>query len=130
VGIKFDANVDLRELLANRKPRSGYRPRPPRLEITCGATVKIGKMYHKTEIRDISLGGIKVRLHDWECVGKAATVAIESLHPIDGRVRWYKMGLAGILFDKPLRFEELAEWMGKRLEVASLRTGAWTRSRH
>jgi hypothetical protein len=130
LGVKFDNNVDLRELLANRKPRAGYRPRPPRLEITCGATVKIGKMYHNTQVSDISLGGLKVALHDWECVGKAATVAVESLRPIEGRVRWYKTGMAGILFDKPLRFEELAEWMGKRLEVASLRTGAWDRNRH
>lgn len=129
LGIRFDTDVDLRELLANRRPRAGYRPRPPRLEISCGATVKIGRMYHKTQVRDISLGGIKVAVHDWECVGKAANVAIESLRPIDGRVRWYKAGMAGILFDKPLRFEELAEWMGKRLEVASLRTGAWDRSR-
>lgn len=129
LGIKFDGDVDLRELLANRRPRNGYRARPPRLEISCGATVKIGGLYHKTEVRDISLGGLKVALHDWECVGKPASVAIESLRPINGRVRWYKMGMAGILFDKPLRFEELAEWMGKRLEVASLRTGAWDRSR-
>lgn len=130
LGIKFAGDVDLRELLANRRPRSGYRPRPPRLDINCGATVKIGKLYHKTQVRDISLGGIKVALHDWDCVGKRAAVAIDSLHPIDGRVRWYKAGMAGILFDKPLRFEELAEWMGKRLEVASLRTGAWDRRRH
>jgi hypothetical protein len=42
VGIKFDQDVDLRELLANRRPRRGFRPRPPRLEVTCGATVQIG----------------------------------------------------------------------------------------
>jgi hypothetical protein len=25
------------------------------------------------------------------------------------------------VFDQPLKFEELAEWMGKRLEMASLK---------
>lgn len=125
VGVRFDQNVDLRELLANRRPRSGFRSRPPRLEISCGATVKIGKFYHRTEVHDISLGGLKVALGDWQCVGKEVTVTIESLRPVQGRVRWYKGGHAGIVFDKPLSFEELAEWMGKRLEVASLRTGAW-----
>lgn len=124
-GIKFDQNVDLRELLANRRPRSGFRPRPPRLEVTCGATVQIGKLYHKVEVRDISLGGIKVDLNDWQCTGKDVIVTVESLRPIRGHVRWYKGGSAGIVFDKPLTFEELAEWMGKRIEVASLRTGAW-----
>lgn len=129
VGVKFDQNVDLRELLANRKPRHGFRPRPPRLEVTCGATVRIGRLYHKVEVRDISLGGMKVALNDWQCAGKPVIATIESLRPVRGKVRWYKGGCAGIVFDKPLRFEELAEWMGKRLEVASLRTGAWDRSR-
>jgi len=129
VGVKFDQNIDLRELLANRKPRFGFRPRPPRLEVSCGATVQIGKLYHRVDVHDISLGGMKVALHDWNCVGKDVTVTIESLRPVKGRVRWYKGGYAGIVFAKPLRFEELAEWMGKRLEVASLRTGAWDRSR-
>src|SRR5690242_14497722 len=31
VGCKFDQNVDLGELLAGRKPRLGFRARPPRL---------------------------------------------------------------------------------------------------
>jgi hypothetical protein len=129
VGVKFDQNVDLRELLANRRPRQGFQPRPPRLQVTCGATVQIGKLYHKVEVRDISLGGMKVALNDWQCTGKTVIATIESLRPVRGKVRWYKSGFAGIVFDKPLRFEELAEWMGKRLEVASLRTGAWDRNR-
>jgi hypothetical protein len=129
VGVKFDQDVDLRELLASRRPRHGFRPRPPRLEVTCSATVQIGKLYHQVEVRDISLGGIKVALNDWDCAGKDVTVTIESLRPVRGKVRWYKGGHAGIVFDKPLGFEELSEWMGKRLEVASLRTGAWDKTR-
>ena len=129
VGVKFDQDVDLRELLANRKQRRGFQARPPRLQVTCGATVQIGKLYHKVEVRDISLGGMKVALNDWQCTGKAVIVTIESLRPVRGKVRWYKGGYAGIVFNKPLGFEELAEWMGKRLEVASLRTGAWDRNR-
>lgn len=129
LGIRFDGDVDLRELLASRKPRFGHRARPPRLEVTCGATVQIGKMYHKVEVRDISLGGIKVALHDWNCTGQDVIVTVESLRAVRGKVRWYKGGYAGIVFDKPLRFEELAEWIGKRLELASLRTGAWERTR-
>jgi hypothetical protein len=128
IGIKFDENVDLRELLANRRPRHGFRPRPPRLEISCGATVKIANLYHQTEIRDISLGGVKVTLNDWQCVGKPVIVTVESLKPIKGKVRWYKNGRAGIVFDKPLTFDELADWMGKRVELASLRVGAWDRT--
>jgi hypothetical protein len=36
-------------------------------------------------------------------------------------VRWYSERRAGIVFDKELGFEELAEWVGKRLELASLK---------
>jgi len=48
-------------------------------------------------------------------------VVVESLRPIKGEVRWFSDRRAGIVFDKPLEFEELAEWVGKRLEVASLK---------
>lgn len=128
LGIKFDQDVDLRELLANRAQRRGVRPRPPRLQVSCGATVQIGKLYYSVDVHDISLGGMKVAISDWQCAGRDVIVTIESLRPVRGRVRWYRDGNAGIVFDQPLRFEELAEWMGKRLEVASLRTGAWDRS--
>ncbi len=126
-GVKFDGQVDLRQLLAARKPREGFRPRPPRLEVSCPATVRVGRMFYQVEVRDISLGGLKVAINDWDCVDKPVVVTIDSLQPIKGRVRWYKPGQAGIVFDRPLRFEDLAEWLGKRLEIASFKTGAWDR---
>jgi hypothetical protein len=128
-GIKFDAEVDLRQLLAARKPRDGFRPRPPRLEVSCPATVRIGKLFHRVEVRDISLGGLKVAIDDWNCVGQAATVTVDGLAPIKGRVRWYKARQAGIVFDAPLRFEDLAAWLGKRLEIAGMKAGAWDKPR-
>ena len=94
VGVKFDQSVDLGELLAGRKPRHGFRPRPPRLEVACKASVR---------------------------VGKTVQVIVESLRPIKGEVRWYSERKAGIVFQQPLDFDELAEWVGKRLEVASLK---------
>jgi hypothetical protein len=124
VGIKFAENVDLREILAQRRPRIGFRPRPARLDVRCGATVRIGALYHPVEVHDISLGGIKVWLDARDHVGKDVIVTVESLHPIKGIIRWHKEGYAGIVFHKPLEFGELAEWLGKRLEVASLRAAS------
>lgn len=121
IGLKFDQNVDLGELLAGRKPRHGFRPRPPRLEVGCGASVKLGKLYHKVEVHDISLGGMKVGPIDEYCIGEKVVVVVESLRPLRGEVRWYSERRAGIVFDEELRFEELAEWVGKRLELASLK---------
>lgn len=121
IGIKFDQNIDIREILANRRPRIGFRPRPARLDIQCSATIKIEGLYHQVEVQDISLGGIKVRLRDRECVGKDVLVTVESLRPIKGTIRWYREGMAGIVFQQALTFEEVAEWLGKRIEVASLK---------
>ena len=121
VGFKFDQNVDLGELLAGRKPRHGFRPRPPRLEIPCKASVRVGKLYYTVDVHDISLGGMKVEPIEEYCVGKKVIVVVESLKPIQGEVRWYSERKAGIVFDSPLDFDELAEWVGKRLELASLK---------
>lgn len=120
-GFKFDQNVDLGELLAGRKPRHGFRPRPPRLQIPCKASVKVGKTYYTVDVHDISLGGIKVEPIAEYCVGKKVLVVVESLRPIKGEVRWYSDRRAGIVFDHPLEFDELSEWVGKRLELASLK---------
>ena len=126
VGLKFDHNLDLGELLAGRKQRHGFRPRPPRLEIACRASVKVGKVYYSVDVHDISLGGMKVEPIEEYCVGKKVIVVVESLRPIKGEVRWYSIRRAGIVFDKPLEFDELAEWVGKRLELASLKASYQT----
>jgi hypothetical protein len=121
IGVKFDQNVDLGELLAGRKPRHGFRPRPPRLDIACKASVRVGKLYYSVDVHDISLAGMKVEPIEQYCVGKKVIVVVESLRPIRGEVRWYTERRAGIVFDKPLDFDELAEWISKRLELASLK---------
>ncbi|HYI42046.1 MAG TPA: PilZ domain-containing protein [Sphingomicrobium sp.] len=121
VGLKFDQSLDLGELLAGRKPRHGFRPRPPRLDVACKASVRVGKLYYTVDVEDVSLGGMKVAPIDERCIGKEVVVVVESLRPIRGEVRWYNDRHAGIVFNKPLRFEELAEWIGKRLELASLK---------
>ncbi len=121
VGVKFDQNVDLGELLAGRKQRMGFRARPPRLDIACKASVRVGGTYYNVEVHDISLAGIKVEPIGEYCVGKKVTVVIESLAAIKGEVRWYKDRVAGIVFDQSLNFDTLSEWVGKRLEMASLK---------
>lgn len=127
-GIKFDSDIDMRELLANRPARrKGQTQRPPRLDIHCNATLDVEGVIYRTEVENISLGGLKAAITDWNCVNKQVVVTLESLRPVKGVIVWYKAGSAGIVFHRPLSFEELAEWLGKRVEVASLKAGAWTR---
>ena len=120
-GFKFEQNIDLGELLAGRKERHGFRPRPPRLEVNCKANVKLENSYYTVEVHDISLGGMKVEPIEEYCLGKKVVVVVESLRPVRGEVRWFSERKAGIVFDQPLKFEELAEWIGKRLEMATLK---------
>ena len=42
-------------------------------------------------------------------------------NPVRGEVRWFSDRKAGIVFEQPLKFEELAEWIATRLEVATLK---------
>jgi hypothetical protein len=121
VGIKFDQTVDLGELLAGRKPRHGFRPRPPRLSVECSASVRVGSVYYTVE-RTRHFSGRDEGRADRPILRRAeGHVVVESLKPIKGEVRWYSDRRAGIVFEKPLDFEELAEWVGKRLELASLK---------
>ena len=110
-----------RRRLANRCSRTTSRRTSPRLEIPCKASVRIGKTYYTVDVHDISLGGIKVQPIEEYCVGKNVVVAVESLRPVKGEVRWYSDRKAGIVFDQALNFDELAEWVGNRLELASLK---------
>jgi hypothetical protein len=121
IGLKFDDHVDLGELLAGRKQRAGFRHRPPRLDMRCKASVRVGKVYYQVEVHDISLGGMKVEPIEEYCVGKKVIVVIESFGPVKGEVRWYRDRRAGIVFEKALDFDQLSEWVGKRLELASLK---------
>ena len=64
---------------------------------------------------------MKVEPIEEYCLGKDVVVVVESLRPIKGKVRWFADRKAGVVFNEPLGFEELAEWIGKRLELASLK---------
>ncbi len=120
-GFKFAHNIDLGELLAGRKPRHGFRARPPRLDVRCKASIRVGKTYYNCDVRDISMGGMKIEPIEEYCLGKDVVVVVESLRPIKGSIRWYSDRRAGVVFDDPLTLDELAEWVGKRVEMASLK---------
>lgn len=121
-GVKFNESFDVRALFSERTQPPEQQKRPARVEVSCGATIRVGNLYHKVEVRDISLGGMKVELQDPTCVGRDVTVAVDSLRPVNGTVGWYRDGHAGIVFDEPFAFPELAEWLAKRIEISSLRT--------
>lgn len=123
-GFRFDETVDLRAIFSNGRPRIGYRPRPPRMDMSCPATLRIAGLFHHVEIRDISAGGMKVALATRVAEGTPVIVAVDHLKPVRGRIRWWTGGIAGIAFEQMLPFEDLILWLGKRIEIASVMEAA------
>ena len=121
VGVKFDCDADLRELLANRPARAGFRARASRLDVTCEATLGCDGRYWRVPVRDISLGGMKAELDGRELVGRRISILVENLRPVAGTLRWTEGGFSGVVFTQPLLFDELAIWLGRRIDAASLR---------
>lgn len=119
VGIEFEQDVDLEVALTHKMPAGDVSHRPPRINLSCRAVVRIGAIYHTAEVHDISQGGIKVELGDPRCVGDDAVVTVDGLRPVHGTVRWQKNGRAGIAFHQPIPFQVLASWFGERLRIAS-----------
>ena len=88
---------------------------------SCKASLRVDKIYYTVDVHDISLGGMKVEPIEEYCLGKKVVVVVESLRPVRGEVRWY-LGSQGRDRLRPAAdFEEFAEWVGKRLEMASLK---------
>ena len=122
VGLKFDQNVDLGELLAGRKPRHGFR----------AATAAAGYCVQGLgQGRQALLQRRRSRHFARRDEGRADRGILRRQEGrswssrASARSRARCAGIrdrrAGIVFDKPLEFDELAEWVGKRLELASLK---------
>lgn len=121
IGVKFDKDADLREILAGRSPRAGYRARASRLEVACEATLGLGGRYWRVPVRDISLGGMKVDLDGRELLDARVSILVDNFRPLSGAVRWTDGDCTGLAFAQPLPFDELATWLGRRIEAATLK---------
>ena len=84
------------------RPRIGFRPRPARLDIKCGATVRLDGLYHQGRVAE----HLARRRHGlpadrgWRrpatCCSRSTACA-----PIKGTIRWQKDGMMGIVFHQP-----------------------------
>lgn len=115
VGIRFDAPVDVEDLLASQNIMdNGWRPRLPRVEVDRLATVRVGSRVYGVSTRDISQGGVKIETDAPFEEGADVVLMLDKFRPIHGVVRWYSEGLCGIAFNQVLRFQELIDWLRSR----------------
>jgi hypothetical protein len=120
LGIRFDQNVDVGEVLASRTSQKGRNSRAPRMEVPCLARLRVGAKYYGVQVRDISQGGIKIEIDDPYCVpGREAVITVQGLRSVEGIVRWCRGGTAGVAFKQMIPFDELTHWLGSRIAATS-----------
>jgi len=109
VGVAFDELVDVVEILSNSM--EGPRPRMPRIEVACTATVRDGANIHRMRVCDISQGGIKVESKAALEPGCDLSVSLPGLAPQAASLRWSQDGYLGITFNRLIPLPELVAWL-------------------
>jgi hypothetical protein len=114
-GVAFDQPIDVIDILSNSM--DGPRPRMPRIETNCQATIREGANIFRVEACDISQGGVKVRTNAIFSQGSDIVVTLPGLDTLAGIACWCLDGYAGITFNRLLPLGELVTWLGLQREV-------------
>ena len=114
VGIEFDELVDVVALLS--MTMEGPRPRMPRIEIGCAASIREGAEVYRVSAVDVSQGGLKFASQRLFAVGGDVVVTLPGLPPVAGNVRWHSAGNFGVTFNKVLPLPMLVGWLHEQRE--------------
>ena len=120
VGVTFDQPVDVIEILS--ASADGPRPRMPRIEVDCIATIRDGANVYRMPVCDISQGGLKVQGEPLLEHGCDLSVSLPGLEPLPAALRWRHDGHLGISFNRLIPLAQLVIWLqgaGDRLRAAS-----------
>lgn len=114
-GIEFDQTVDVVELLATSM--EGPRPRMPRIEVRCIASVRHGSQVYGMRAHDISQGGLKVESNRELAIGTEVVVTVPGLPSQHGVIRWKDGRCYGVTFNRLLALTELVAWLQQQREL-------------
>ena len=114
-GIEFNERIDVVELLATSM--EGPRPRMPRVEVRCIASVRQGANVYGMRAHDVSQGGVKVESDRELEVGGDVLVTLPGLPSKDAVVRWKQDRAYGITFRRLIALAELVEWLRSQREL-------------
>ena len=104
-GFRFVHQADVARIIASP---SRHPKRPLRLRLDVEAELVAGLRRFEVRVLDISQAGAKITCHTPLALDQKVRIATASLRPLKGRVRWRSGAEAGLSFDEPLGFEELA----------------------
>jgi hypothetical protein len=109
VGVTFDKPVDVIALLSSSA--EGPRPRMPRIEVGCVATLRQDGAIHRARTVNISQGGMKVECAATIPVGAEVTISLAGLAPCAGKIRWADSGMYGVAFNRVIALPDLVAWL-------------------
>jgi hypothetical protein len=108
-GIAFDRPIDVIDVLS--ATMDGPRPRMPRIETHCHATLRDGANMLRVQVCDVSQGGAKIACEAILSVGTDVVVTLPGLDPQPGVACWADSGFIGISFNRLLPLGELVNWL-------------------
>jgi len=108
-GVAFDTPIDVIDVLSTSM--EGPRPRMPRIETNCQATIREGANVLRVQACDISQGGIKIRTEAELPMGADIVVSLPDLEAQAGIACWCSNGHAGIAFNRLLPLGDLVAWL-------------------
>ena len=111
-GITFDERVDVIDLL--KSSGDDPRPRMPRIEVRCVCFVREGAILHRSNMLNISQGGLSVETTNGLNVNADVTVTIPGLPTQDAVVRWADGNRYGLSFNAVLPLAGLVSWLQER----------------
>ena len=109
IGVVFDQAVDVIDILS--ASADGPRPRMPRIEVACVATLRDGANIYRLPAADISQGGLKLQGDPSLEHGCDLSVSLPGLPPQPASLRWQADGHIGISFNRLIPLAELVAWL-------------------
>jgi len=117
VGVEFDKPIDVISLISTSE--DGPRPRMPRIELSCIASLRDDGTVHRVQAIDISQGGLKVATSKMLPIGADVIVTLAGLSPIPGVIRWQHDGAYGIAFNRALGLPALVAWLQEQQQASA-----------
>jgi hypothetical protein len=105
VGVAFDAQIDVLDLL--NSPGGRPRPRMPRIELSCTASIRNKGTVFRASVANISQGGICIDSPVDLDLGDDVVVTLTGLHAAAGVVKWKDGAFYGIGFNRVYPVDEL-----------------------
>ncbi len=113
-GIAFDEPIDVIDILS--ATMDGPRPRMPRIETNCFATLRDGANVLRVRACDVSQGGVKVQCETVLPQGANVLITLPGIGPQPGIACWTDGGFTGITFNRLLPLGELVAWLQEQRE--------------